>query len=104
LDRYVGTKVQPDKWASYTFATQVPPSDLSYAGRWRVEAQRIVAGQGARLRLNFHARNVYIVLGGRGTVQSLVDGKPTGTMKVDAYRLYTVRQSTKLASNALLEL
>ena len=39
--------------------------------------QRIVAGIGARLRLHFHARDVYVVLGGRGTVHALVDGKPT---------------------------
>ena len=49
---------------------------LAYGGQWRVGAQQIVAGPGARLRLHFHAKNVYIVLGGRGTVKALVDGKP----------------------------
>jgi hypothetical protein len=46
---------------------------------------------------------VYIVLGGHGTVQTLVDGKPTGTLHVDAQRLYTVRASKKFET-ALLEL
>ena len=61
----------------------IPLDDLSYAGTWNVGAQRIVAGIGARLRLHYRARNVYVVLGGRGTVHALVDGKPTKTLRVN---------------------
>ncbi len=56
----------------------------------------------ARLRLHFEARNVYIVMGGRGRVEALVDGKPLRTITVDAQRLYTVR--TGKAADATLEL
>jgi len=56
-----------------------------------------------RLRLRFHAKNVYIVLGGRGTVRAVINGKPVRTLNVDSYRLYTVRASRKTA-DALLEL
>ena len=38
------------------------------------------------------------MLGGQGTVQALIDGKPTKTLTVDAERLYTVRASNTLAS------
>jgi cytochrome c biogenesis protein CcdA/thiol-disulfide isomerase/thioredoxin len=103
LSSYVGSKLVPDVPAGYTFATSVPDNDLSYAGNWRIGAQRIVAGRDARLRLRFSARNVYIVLGGRGTVHALINGKPSATIKVDAQRLYTVRASTQ-SINALLEL
>ena len=41
--------------------------------------RRIVAGRGAALRLRYYARKVYIVLGGNGSVQVLVDGKPQQT-------------------------
>jgi mannose-6-phosphate isomerase-like protein (cupin superfamily) len=68
-----------------------------------VGGERIVALKNASLRLHFHAKNVYIVLGGRGTVRALVEGEPTRTLKVDAQRLYTVRSSTKTA-DATLEL
>ncbi len=68
-----------------------------------VGPQQALAGKGATLRLHFHAKNVYVVLGGRGTVQALVDGKPVRTMKIDAQRLYTVRESTHTA-DATLEL
>ena len=51
----------------------------------------------------YHARNVYIVLGGRGTVRTLVDGKPVRTFEVNADRLYTV-VSEAFAADGLLEL
>jgi len=103
LERYVGSKLVPNVTAPYTFAKSVPPDELSYDGDWRVGGDRIVAGPRARLRLNFSASNVYIVLGGHGTVQALIDGKPTSKIKVDAQRLYTVRTS-KQSTDALLEL
>ena len=46
---------------------------------------------------------MYVVLGGRGTVQALIDGKPVRTLNVDAQRLYTVRASAETA-DATLEL
>ncbi|MDP9286220.1 MAG: cytochrome c biogenesis protein DipZ [Actinomycetota bacterium] len=103
LDRYVGSKLVPDVTAPYTFAKSIPQNELSYSGDWRVETDRIVAGPSARLRLNFEAANVYIVLGGHGTVHALIDGKPTSPIAVDTQRLYTVRAS-KRSIGGLLEL
>ncbi len=103
LSNYVGTRPLPNADHTYHFAQTIPADTLSYDGHWRVNAEQIVAGKNARLRLRFEARNVYIVLGGRGTVHTLIDGKPAGTINVDAQRLYTVR-SSKTPESALLEL
>jgi cytochrome c biogenesis protein CcdA/thiol-disulfide isomerase/thioredoxin len=103
LQRYVGSRLHPNVAAKYTFATVIPPNNLSYDGTWRVGDERIVAGKNARLRLNYHARNVYIVLGGHGTVHTLVNGKPTRTLNVKADRLYTAVSGTADV-NGLLEL
>ena len=103
LARYVGSRLHPNVLAQYTFATALPQDDLSYAGQWRVGPQRIVAGENARLRLRYHARFVYIVLGGRGTVRTLIDGKPAQTLAVNADRLYTV-VSGLAAADGVLEL
>ena len=46
---------------------------------------------------------MYIVLGGRGTVRALVDGKPVRTLDVNDDRLYTVVSGT-YASDGVLEL
>ena len=104
LAHFADKTVTPDKFATYRF----PPGDLeqnelAYAGRWRVAAQRIVAGPGAQLRLRFIARSVHLVLGGQGSVAVFVDGAPQGTVKVRASKLYTLARLPNLKSR-LLEL
>ena len=103
LSNYVGTNPVPNVTTHYHFAGTIPDNTLSYDGLWRVGAEQIVAGPDARLRLRFQAKNVYIVLGGRGTVHALINGKPAGTINVNAQRLYTVRASNT-SETALLEL
>jgi thiol-disulfide isomerase/thioredoxin len=103
LENYAGSRIRPNRLATYAFPKSLAQNHLAYAGKWTVEGQRIVAGAGARLRLHYLARHVYLVLGGRGTVRTLVDGAPAKTVKVDSYRLYTLRNAGK-AENAQLEL
>jgi hypothetical protein len=104
IANYVGSPLVPNKQATYTYPVKVLAENLlAYSGRWNVGSQRIVAGPGAALRLHFHSKDVYIVLGGKGTVHASVDGKPTRTLDVNSYRLYTVRASNKTA-DGLLEL
>jgi molybdopterin-binding protein len=103
LARYVGSTIHPNVPWHYTFASTVPADELSYSGNWSVGSQRTVAGLGARVRLHFRARFVYIVLGGKGTVTALVDGKPERTVRVNADRLYTVVSGAS-AREGVLEL
>ena len=104
IANYTGTPIVPDKPAQYTFANSLYSNAFSYDGTWLVGSEDITAIKDARLRLDFQAKDVYIVLGGKGTVQVLIDDKPTKTLRVDAERLYTLRASNTLASHALLEL
>ncbi|HEX6702386.1 MAG TPA: cytochrome c biogenesis protein DipZ [Gaiellaceae bacterium] len=90
LDRYVGSPLVRDREASYRFPKHIGANELAYAGRWRVEGERIVAGRGARLRLRYQARNVYLVLAGNGHVQTSLDGRPARTVVVNGDRLYTL--------------
>jgi cytochrome c biogenesis protein CcdA/thiol-disulfide isomerase/thioredoxin len=86
-------------------AAPVPPEDhLSYGGHWRISPLTAQAGPGAQLRLAFHARRVFLVLGSPGParpVQVLLDGRPIssqlagsdvhqGRVSVSAQRLYTL--------------
>jgi cytochrome c biogenesis protein CcdA/thiol-disulfide isomerase/thioredoxin len=107
LDRianYVGSALQANKEATYTYPIKPLAEDLlAYGGRWDVGAQRIVAGPGASLRLHFHSKDVYIVLGGKGTVQISTNGKPTGKLNVNSYRLYAVHTSNTV-DDAVLQL
>jgi cytochrome c biogenesis protein CcdA/thiol-disulfide isomerase/thioredoxin len=103
IDRFTGSKIHPDREATYAFPTGLERDDFAYAGRWTVRAQRIVAGAGARLELRYQARKVYLVLGGQGTVRVLVNGKPHGVVNVTSDRLYTLVDGSSI-DDATLEL
>jgi hypothetical protein len=101
LERYTGSKIQQDRMAHYEFPKVLGLSQLSYAGSWRVEKQRIVAGPGARLRLRFYAQDAYLVIGGKGRVQVLVDGKPKPSIAITADKLYTVAAQDRQKDTSL---
>jgi cytochrome c biogenesis protein CcdA/thiol-disulfide isomerase/thioredoxin len=93
LDRFVGPELVPDREAEYTIPDYVPVHGVAYGGRWTVEGERIVAGENARLRLPFHAHDVFLVLGtsgGPGSVEVSVDGERVGTVSVTVHDLYTL--------------
>lgn len=88
--RYVGTKPVPGKPATYTLARAIPQNDISFGGVWTLSGQIAEAGLGARLGLHFHAKDVYVVLGGRGHVGVTIDGKVRPPLDVTADKLYTL--------------
>jgi len=101
ISNYTGSQIVPGRLVTYLPTLSLQQDALTYGGAWRVEPEQIVAGRGAFLRLHFHAKDVYVVLGGRGTVQALIDGRPVKTIRVNAYRLYTVRSSNEVADSTL---
>jgi cytochrome c biogenesis protein CcdA/thiol-disulfide isomerase/thioredoxin len=103
IARYAGSKLHPQRPADYSFPAHLGQNELAYSGRLRLQAQRIVAVRDTRLRLHFHARKVFLVLGGRGTVRVVVDGRPERTVHVMQDRLYTLVDGPAIR-DALLEL
>jgi cytochrome c biogenesis protein CcdA/thiol-disulfide isomerase/thioredoxin len=101
IGKYAGSPLKTDRSASYSFPSLLAQDAFAYAGTWRVEGERIVAGPGARLRLRFLARSVHLVLGGHGTVGVTVDGHPAGTVTVDADRLYTLASNDRTRTGVL---
>jgi cytochrome c biogenesis protein CcdA/thiol-disulfide isomerase/thioredoxin len=99
----VAAGVGRDREHAYSFPVSQPPNEVVFSGRWRIEHERAVAGRAARLRLSYRARNVYLVLTGRGSVSVLVDGKPERTVRVRADKLYTLVERPELGDH-LLEL
>jgi cytochrome c biogenesis protein CcdA/thiol-disulfide isomerase/thioredoxin len=97
--------IQFDTEADYRFPNGLlGPDQIAYAGKWTVEPSRTIAGRDARLRLNFQANDIFLVLAGSGQVEALVDGRPARTIRVSgAPRLYTIARYPKL-TRGLLEL
>ena len=107
LERFVGSSVVTGREASYKIPAAVPQNDVAYGGRWTVEQERIVAGNGARLRLAFHARKVFLVLGTKGgnkSVQVRLDGRQIRTVQVPEDRLYTLVELGGKAGDHTLDL
>jgi thiol-disulfide isomerase/thioredoxin len=105
LDRFAGRTIAFDQEATYRFPQRSLYGDeLAYAGRWKVEPSRIVAGRDARLRLSFQAKDIFLVLAGTGRLGVYVNGRSVRTVEVAGTpRLYTLVRYPRLA-NALLEL
>ena len=104
LQDFVGKPVVAGREAPYTIPKVVPLNSVAYGGRWLVDKERIVAGPDARLRLAYHARDVYLVLGGSGEVGVRVDGKPVRTVDVTGDRLYTLVSRPGQAEDHTLDL
>ncbi|HEU0248549.1 MAG TPA: cytochrome c biogenesis protein DipZ [Gaiellaceae bacterium] len=92
LARFANGSVAPDVEWAYTLPSDPLPDDtLAYGGRWKVEGERIVAGRGARLKLQFQAKDIFLVLEGEGEVVVRVDGRPVRTVTVSGLpRLHTL--------------
>jgi thiol-disulfide isomerase/thioredoxin len=81
--------------ATYQVPSSVPLGALALSGTWTEEAQEATAGSDAALKLGFLAKDVYLVMGGSGTVHVSVDGRPTKTIRVGGVpKLYTLLQAS----------
>ncbi|MBO0694099.1 MAG: cytochrome c biogenesis protein DipZ [Acidimicrobiaceae bacterium] len=93
----VNPRVVHDRAATYRFPSVLPPEALAYSGTWTEGAQEATAGPGARMELSFDASDVYLVMGGSGTVRVSVDGQHTKTLRLHGVpRLYTLYHSGQL--------
>ncbi len=78
---------------TYTLVTAPAQNEFSLGGTWTVGSESAVAGADARLRYHFYAANVYLVLGGEGTVTVTREGDPGWSNVVNvsgAPTLYTL--------------
>lgn len=108
LDRFVGERIVPGAEARYELPQEeLPLNAVAYGGRWTVDAERIVAGEGARVRLRFFARKVHLVLGTAGeaeTVEVRLDGEPLPPVHVTEDDLYTLADAGGPAAEHVVEL
>ncbi|MGO9341443.1 MAG: cytochrome c biogenesis protein DipZ [Acidimicrobiales bacterium] len=75
----------------YQLPSQLPLGTLGFGGTWTVNSEEATAGSGAELELGFEAADVYLVLGGTGTVEVSVDGRHSTTVDVSGVPgLYTL--------------
>lgn len=64
--------------------------EFALDGTWTVSAESITAGTGAAIQLNFSADDVYLDVGGSGTLTANVDGRITTYAVSGAPNIYTL--------------
>jgi thiol-disulfide isomerase/thioredoxin len=95
--------VTRDAPAVYQFPPALPLGGLGLSGTWTEHAEEATADADAELELGFVAHEVYLVLGGTGTVAVAVDGRVTETINVAGVpRLYTLYDNASLHDGVLL--
>lgn len=98
-----GEEVTPDVATVYSETPGQPPNTFAFGGTWTIGSEAAVAGPGASLTLRFQARDVYLVLGGSGTVVVTQDGGPPRTIAVTGIpRLYTLAGPQSFGSGTLV--
>jgi hypothetical protein len=87
--------------APYRLPSELPQNTIAYGGQWKLAPESATAVRDSHLALHFNAKNVYIVLGGHGTVRASIDGRVVKTIPVTAQKLYTVRASKRTADTTV---
>jgi cytochrome c biogenesis protein CcdA/thiol-disulfide isomerase/thioredoxin len=86
-----GTTPAKDAAQQYQFPANLDQDTFALAGTWTETNEAITAGPNAQLELNYQAKDVYLVIGGTGTVTVQVNGKTTLTQAVSGVpKLYTL--------------
>jgi cytochrome c biogenesis protein CcdA/thiol-disulfide isomerase/thioredoxin len=97
-----------NKLVDYHFPTGLPEDHWALKGKWKIEAEKIVAAENkAALRLNFKAGKVFLVLGSdTGKPLQLkirLNEKPAGAITVERNTLYQLLDQ-KQSDKGLLEI
>jgi cytochrome c biogenesis protein CcdA/thiol-disulfide isomerase/thioredoxin len=88
-ENLAGQDIQEGEMSTYSLPPSIPLDEYAYGGQWSIGQQTSTSGPGATLSLNFQAKDVYLVLGGSGTIHVRVNGTPTRTIAVSGIpRLY----------------
>ena len=94
-----GSNVVPNAAAPYHFPKSLPLGAMGLSGTWTDHAQEATAGPAAELELGFVAQDIYLVLGGHGTVGVTINGRLTKTIQVTGVpKLYTLFQASARAA------
>jgi cytochrome c biogenesis protein CcdA/thiol-disulfide isomerase/thioredoxin len=103
IDNLAGvSSVVTNKPATYTSPSSLALNMVGFDGTWTVGPQAITAGSMATLRLHYQAEDVYLVLGGSGTLTVRNGTGPPRRIQISGIpRLYTLVHGTQSQDNEL---
>lgn len=99
---YGGGTKYPAGEGDFTYPTAQPADSFALQGKWSLDYQGASAvGDDARIRLNYHARNVYLVIGGTGTIAVTENGQQKTIDISGPPTLYPIHTGTTNAPGTL---
>jgi len=97
-----GTTIVHDKAITYHAPSSVPSDSFSFNGIWDDHSQEATAGSNASIEINFMANDVYLVIGGTGTVNVSYNGRHLKTVAISGIpKLYTLFSGTTFQTGLL---
>jgi cytochrome c biogenesis protein CcdA/thiol-disulfide isomerase/thioredoxin len=75
---------------TFAYPSSVPQNAFALTGVWSVGTESLTSQANAGIRLNFDAKDVYLDVGGTGTLTATVGGKTTTYQVLGAPNIYTV--------------
>ncbi len=98
-----GTNLVRDAAAAYSFPATLPLGAMGWSGTWTDHQQEATAGPAAQIELSFVAQDIYLVLGGHGTLAVSVNGHHLKTIDVSGVpKLYTLYQAGQAVTGKLM--
>jgi cytochrome c biogenesis protein CcdA/thiol-disulfide isomerase/thioredoxin len=89
-DNYAGDTAAAAGPGTFRYPKTVPLNEFALTGGWTVGAESLTSGKAAGIRLSFRARDVYLDVGGTGTITATVDGKTKNFSVSGAPNIYPV--------------
>ncbi len=84
-----------------SFPATVPDDEFALSGTWTIGADGLTAVKDARIRLNFLAKDVYLDIGGTGTITATVNGSTKNFTVSGAPDIYPVVSQPSAARHTL---
>jgi thiol-disulfide isomerase/thioredoxin len=98
----VGTPIAHDKAIDYHAPDPVPLNSFAFNGTWTDHSQEATSGSNAAIDLHFVANDVYLVMGGTGSVDISFDGRHLAGIDVSGVpKLYTLFSGSALQTGQL---
>jgi thiol-disulfide isomerase/thioredoxin len=98
----VGTTVVHNEATVYHAPSTIPSESFAFNGTWTDHSQEATSGSNASIAMNFTADDVYLVMGGQGTVDVSFNGRHLTTLTVSGIpKLYTLFSGTSLQTGQL---
>jgi thiol-disulfide isomerase/thioredoxin len=87
---YVGTTALTPGTRTFAGVSTLPENGFDLSGRWKVTGESLTSKANAQIALSYDADDIYLDVGGTGTITATIDGKTTTYAVSGAPNIYTL--------------